>query len=94
MNRLQQELHELAVSKGFWKVSTNIGEKIALIHSELSEALEAYRKGDEDNFKEELADTMIRLFDLAGHMKFSLYDEIQKKNSFNKTRPYLHGKKF
>ena len=42
-----------------------LSRKIALCHAELSEALEALRKGDE-NFGEELADVVIRVADLAG----------------------------
>ena len=39
--------------------------KLALIITEISEAIEAVRKGDEENFKEEIADTFVRLFDLV-----------------------------
>lgn len=58
-----------------WNVTTpmcfakphKIGCIVALIQSELSEALEAARKGDRENFVEELADAKIRILDcLAG----------------------------
>ncbi|UTW68651.1 hypothetical protein KHA80_14230 [Anaerobacillus sp. HL2] len=39
---------------------------LLFIHSEVSEVLEADRKGDTDNFTEELADVCIRIFDLCG----------------------------
>lgn len=41
---LQQRIHENNVRKGFYEKEKNIGEMIALMHSELSEALEADRK--------------------------------------------------
>jgi NTP pyrophosphatase (non-canonical NTP hydrolase) len=41
----QREIHQIAVDHGFWEASTNIGEKLMLIVSEISEALEDYRDG-------------------------------------------------
>ena len=62
--------------------------------SELSEALEALRHNDRDNFKEELADVAIRLADLCGGLNIDLETEIKKKMEKNKTRGYKHGKAF
>jgi NTP pyrophosphatase (non-canonical NTP hydrolase) len=44
------------------------------------------------NFREELADTAIRLFDLAGSLNIDLEKEIIKKMEINEGRPHLHGK--
>ncbi|MGB0850284.1 MAG: hypothetical protein ACPGTP_03490 [Bacteroidia bacterium] len=44
INKLSTEIHETAKSKGFYDGERNIGEVLALIHSEVSEALEADRK--------------------------------------------------
>ena len=44
INKLAQEVHENAKSKGFFDSEKNIGEMLCLIHSEVSEALEADRK--------------------------------------------------
>jgi NTP pyrophosphatase (non-canonical NTP hydrolase) len=45
INKLAQQVHENAKSKGFFDEPKNIGEMLCLIHSEVSEALEADRKG-------------------------------------------------
>lgn len=46
INQLAKEIHENSKEKGFYDKETNIAEKIALIHSEVSEALEADREGN------------------------------------------------
>lgn len=42
---VQAECHELCMEKGFWEQPRNVGEMLALIHSEISEAMEVYREG-------------------------------------------------
>jgi Predicted pyrophosphatase len=71
-----------------------IGNMLMLIVGEVAEAHEALRKGDMDNFKEELADVAIRLADLCGGLGIDLEIEIKKKMDKNKNRPYKHGKAF
>lgn len=44
LDRLGRYIHDWAVDKGFWAKPRNDGEMIALMHSELSEALEAIRE--------------------------------------------------
>ena len=46
-----------------------------------------------ENFKEELADTFIRLADLAGSLNIDLQQAVIDKMIINKKRPYKHGKK-
>lgn len=69
-------------------------QRLMLIVSELTEALEALRKSDWPNYKEELADVMIRMGDLAGGEDIRLEKEITNKMHQNEQRPYLHGKEF
>ena len=92
LNGMSKLCHRIAVEKGFWDNKRNIGEALMLIVTELSEAMEAYRKEDQENFKEEIADTFIRLFDLCGGLNINIEKEIAKKSAKNKSRPYRHGK--
>lgn len=86
--------------QGFWECD-NTGEKIALMHSELSEALEADRKSlpsehipDFSGIEEELADCVIRILDFAGHHELRLAEAITAKLEFNLSRPFKHGKAY
>lgn len=71
-----------------------VGQRLMLITSEVGEAEDALRKKDMENFREEIADIVIRCFDLAGGLDFDLMEEINKKHAYNLTRPYKHGKEF
>lgn len=82
----------------------NVGEAIALITTELSEALETFRKHGFDgpsnvlpeipHFTEELADAVIRIFDLAGGFGLNLALALRLKLRYNLSRPPKHGKQF
>jgi NTP pyrophosphatase (non-canonical NTP hydrolase) len=89
------ECHKIAKEKGWWDTPRNDGELIALMHSELSEALEAMRnQASVEAVSEELADCCIRIFDYCGARNIDLEQSLLKKIDYNKTRPYRHGKKF
>ena len=94
--------YKMATEKGFWEKARNDGELLALVHSEISEALEAIRKGNPEstkipgfsNFVEELADAVIRICDFTGSKNLDLGGAILAKMQYNSARPYKHGKKF
>lgn len=93
IKELQKEIHQNAVNHGWWESPRPVPEILCLVHSEVSEALEAYREGDKEGFSEELADIAIRLLDAAEGYGIDLEDEIVKKHEYNKTREYRHGGK-
>lgn len=103
-NDMQRKVHISCVTKGFWpedKSQRNVGEAIALIHSELSEGLEGHRKGLQDDhvpeftsLEVELADAVIRILDLAGGLNLRVAEALIAKHSFNQSRPFRHGKKY
>ena len=71
----------------------NIGEMLCLIHSEISEAMEGARKGLMDDklphrpmLEVELADAVIRIFDMAGGLNLDLGGAIAEKLQYNASR--------
>jgi NTP pyrophosphatase (non-canonical NTP hydrolase) len=101
LNTLSTVMHNVAVDKGFWEEPKETGTYIALMHSELSEALEADRKNKMDDhlpqrqgIEVELADAVIRIFDFAGAKRLDLGGAIVDKLEYNSTRPYKHGKEY
>lgn len=106
---LQRTCHNASLTAGWWSAAgvdlraemrsgTRFGkalfaEKLCLVHSEVSEAMEGHRKGlpddklpHRDMAEVELADAVIRIFDLAGAMGYDLGAAIAEKLVFNATR--------
>ena len=100
-NGMCEEVYTVNVKNGFWDEDRNVGEMIALIHSELSEALEGYRKGLQDDhlpqyssLEVELADTIIRIMDMTHGLNLNVASALLDKLEYNTTRGYKHGKNF
>jgi NTP pyrophosphatase (non-canonical NTP hydrolase) len=82
-----------------------VGSKLMLIVTEVAEAMEELRISDDittghlrvdgkpDGFPSELADVVIRCFDLAGYLNIDLAAEIRSKMAYNETREHRHGGK-
>ena len=99
--RMAQHLaHKTATDAGWYAdpatgqpVQRNFGEVVALMHSELSEALEADRKGlmddklpHRDGREVEFADCIIRILDTAAAMGLDVAGAFIEKNRYNRQR--------
>jgi NTP pyrophosphatase (non-canonical NTP hydrolase) len=100
LHELQKEAWRIAEEKGFHEGSEE-GEDgrsrakiLALIHSEVSEALEADREGDDELYAEELADIVIRVLDHAESEGIDLEEEVESKMEINRGREHKHGKNY
>ena len=104
LDALAAVLHETAREKGFWEGDYShdkIGNKLALVHSEVTEVLEAIRKSQgSEKVVEEIADIIIRILDVYAAMRneeqvlHSLDEVLHNKMEKNKQRPTLHGNLF
>jgi NTP pyrophosphatase (non-canonical NTP hydrolase) len=110
---MQAEAHQTSKSKGWYEGACyrggtvdpsriNVLEKLALVHSEVSEAVEAWRdcrvklnlvNGKPEGVVVELADVVIRIGDLCGALGLDLNEAVTVKMAYNKTRPHRHGGK-
>ncbi len=108
---IQDNCFGASVEAGWWKDVNDgtIPTKLCLIHSEISEAMEGYRKDLMDDklphrkaIEVELADAIIRIADLAGYLMLDVGGAIDEKMAYNavredhklENRMAEHGKKF
>jgi hypothetical protein len=103
---LIDESWQTAEDHGWHDPIRTVGEDIALMHSELSEALEEYRDGTYATntigrdyhgkpvgIPVELADVLIRIFDFCKVHDINLAAALRNKLNYNKTRSHRHGDK-
>jgi len=109
LNEWRDNAYAVAKNKG-WHEQDGVdpfplwaAAQLALIHSEVSEALEDVRddnttisydsKGKPVGLPIELADILLRVFDLCGAMKVDLDQAVKIKHGYNQLRPVRHGGK-
>jgi len=93
-------IHQSCVDAGWYTdlesgdpLDRNVPEMLCLVHSEISEAVEGYRKGladdhlpEYDAIDVELADAVIRIFDLCGYLGINIGEVMSEKFDYNQIR--------
>ena len=93
LNKLAKHCYNEAKQAGWHDTPREDGTMLALIHSEISEALEGLRKNQMDDYlphrpmaEVELADALIRILDFAGMKGYDLGGAVREKLDYNRTR--------
>lgn len=107
ISEMSHTAYDIALEHGFWEgVQDNLYAKLALVHTEVSEAVECLRDTEHDvdeiwyreedgkpeGFIMELADTVIRIGDMVARWNLDLDAAVEEKMEFNRGRPYKHGR--
>ena len=92
LNQKMLEVRALADGKGFSSDPARIWEMLALIHTEVSEATDAYKKGEPmEHVGEELTDAIIRILHLMSALDLDAEKLFQEKMKRNWERPYKYN---
>lgn len=92
LNVKMAEVRALADAKGFSSDEGRIWEMLALIHTEISEATDCYKKGRSlEEMGEELIDALIRILHLLSALGLDAEALYQKKMAANWARPYRYN---
>jgi NTP pyrophosphatase (non-canonical NTP hydrolase) len=88
LNAKMAAVREMADAKGFSSDPDRIWEMLALIHTEISEATDAYKKGEPmERVGEELADAVIRILHLLSALDLDAEELFESKMAVNWSRP-------
>lgn len=92
LNKAMREVRALCDAKGFSADPQDIWQKLALIHTEISEATDAYKKGEPmEKVGEELIDAVIRILHLLSILDLDAEALYQAKMAKNWSRPYKYN---
>jgi NTP pyrophosphatase (non-canonical NTP hydrolase) len=92
LNQKMELVRALADGKGFSSSRERIWEMLALIHTEVSEATEAYKKGEPvEHVGEELTDAIIRILHLMSSLDLDAEKLFEEKMKRNWERPYRYN---
>ena len=92
LNQKMHAVRALADAKGFSSDQARIWEMLALIHTEISEATDAYKKGEPlEQIGEELTDAIIRILHLMSALNLDAEALFQEKMRRNWERPYKYN---
>ena len=92
LNVKMRQVREMANAKGFSADPARIWEMLALIHTEVSEATDAYKKGQPlEQVGEELIDAVIRILHLLSALGLDAEQLFEHKMEINWSRPHKYG---
>lgn len=101
LNEIGKEQRGVNVANGFDVISPadftddkyKVPAELAMIGSEVGEAVEGFRYQDQENFSEELADIILRTLQLASGLEIDIDKAVADKLEANKARKNRHGGK-